>query len=452
MMSSPLVAVIVWAALAAWLGQLVGPKLGISRPGLVERLVIGLVLLHAWMLLLDAVGVPWTRATLLGPAALAAFMQWRVGPSPKHGDHESGRIPDRRGLSLVLADVVALGAVAGFASYAWSLRSLAPDFIYHWGLKGRHFAAEGGVSWALLRGHDASYLHPDYPLFVPNLYAATELLSGLWNEPALAVWSVLYLALLVWEMRCVADEVLGGVWGHAAYASGALVLSAFSIGHLQAGAADIPFALAVLALARQLWRLGEEPARGQTVARIGVWSAFAVVCKIEGYPLAALAVALTWLRCHGLRLGALPGWLVRRWVVWMPTAVLGGGWIFTMWSRGLYQATNSGRPSWERAQLTFEALPAALSVSTWSGLAWLLPLLPLGLLLRGPRWLVLLPCLQIAFYLSSYVGGAQSTTFWVVSSFPRLVFHVMPVLWIGIWWATRVPASTAHGGVPCRAD
>lgn len=455
MTSSPLVAVVVWAALAIWIGQLAAPWLGVLRSSLTERVAIGLVLLHAWMMLLDAAQIPWNRSTLLAPAVLALLAQWRwVGVGGSRHPAARGQIREAAGV-LAVADLVAALAVAAFAYASWTLRSLAPDFIYHWGLKARHFAAEGGVEWSLLQGHDASYLHPDYPLMVPNLYAATELLSGVWSEPALMVWSVLFFGLLVWEGRGAADDVVGGAPGRLASATAALVLAGFSIGHLQAGAADLPFALAVLALARQLWRLGNRMNRPemdaqQVLARIGVWSAFAVVCKIEGFPLAALAVGLAWLRCEWMgrspvaALRRLPGWLGRHWMVWAPTALLGGWWLATMWSKGLYQATNSGWPTWERVQLTAEALPTALGVPTWTGLAWLLPLLPLGLSVPRLRWFVLLPCLQVGFYLSSYIGGAQSTTFWVVSSFPRLAFHVMPVVWMGIWAMVAWPFASAE--------
>lgn len=429
MTSSPVLALIVWAALATWLGQLAGQRLGLKHPSLGERLVLGLLLLHAWMMLLDAFGVPWTRASLLAPALLGVLAHWLDGGSGvrEHATRAGALAVDR--LSVV-ADAVGLAAVAAFAYCAWTLRALAPDFIYHWGLKGRQAAAQAGIDWPLLQGHDASYLHPDYPLLVPSLYGATDILAGAWHEPTLMLWSVVFLGLLVLECRRASEDLIGGSYGRIAWATAALVLAGFSIGHLQAGAADIPFALAVLALARQLWCL-HTTRDDQIWIRVGVWTAFAVVCKIEGFPLAAFALGLAWLRSEDLDpAGGLPGWLRRRWVAWVPAAVLGGWWLLTMGARDLYQASNSGWPTWERVRLTAQALPTALSAPSWSGLAWLLPLLFVGLFVRRVRWFVVLPCLQVAFYLSSYVGGEQSTTFWVISSFPRLVFHVMPVLWL----------------------
>lgn len=448
--SSPGIAVVVWAALAIWCGQLVGTRLGLARSSLAERLAMGLVALHAWMMLLDVADIAWTRASLLAPAVLALLLQWRSDPGGTTQEAVRSRQgPNARGGRVALADAMAAASVVAFAWSAWTLRSLAPDFVYHWGVKARHFAAQGGVDWALLQGHDTSYLHPDYPLLIPNLYVSTEILSGIWDEPAAMLWSVLFFAVLILECRRLADEVIGGVLGRVAFATAAAVLSGFSIGHLQAGAADLPFALALLALARQFGLLAQTGRSSHALARIGVWSAFAVICKIEGFPLAAFAIGLAWLRSeHAARrpLPALRGlleWLRRHGSVWAPSALLGGWWLFTMGSKGLFQSTNSGWPTWERIRLTAEALPMALNVPTWSGLAWLLPLLPLGLLVRRLRWLVLLPCLQVAFYLSSYVGGAQSTSFWVLSSFPRLVFHVMPVLWIAIW--AVVARSIASG-------
>ncbi len=438
----------VLAALCAWLGRsvldpLMARSRGTARTGcerdqnscarplvsLAESLAAGLLLLHLWMLALDHLRVTWTPITLLlGPLALLLVVHRvtsvRLQASPI--ERSSPQIEP-----WGWGEWVALGCVGLFGWSAWTQRSVAPDFIFHWGVKGRRFFELGGVDWRFLERPEFSYIHPDYPLMVPNSTAALALLAGSWNEAILMLWSVLLFGILVLEIRRVLVD--GGLDRESVQWSLAIVvapLCGFSMAHLQAGAADIPFALALIAISRALWRIDRDLSAPM---RLGLWVAFAVATKIEGLPLASSALLLAAIRlAPRMRRELAAG---RHGVVaWCSTALLaplllvGGWWWYQVLSRGLLQPSNTGLPNAERLRLTLETLPQALSMSSWVGMAWLILLLPLLALPSRWRWFGAVSCFQLAFYLATYIGGDQDTAFWVLSSFPRLLFHLMPVV------------------------
>lgn len=79
------------------------------------------------------------------------------------------------------------------------------------------------------------------------------------------------------------------------------------------------------------------------------------------------------------------------------------------------------------------AVAAALGTREWHGLPWLLPvLLPLLALRRATRPLGLVAGGQALVYLSIYLTSGLEARFYVLSSLPRLLFHLMPAALVGL--------------------
>lgn len=445
-------------------------RLARGRAELGESFALGLVILGAWLQLLDLVGVSWSPVTVLLPAALA-FVLERTG---KHGVARSVQNPraQRSIQPWSWGEWMAAMGVGLFAWSAFTLRSMSPDFVYHWGVKGRRFFELGAIDWAFLERTGAGYLHPDYPLLVSSVYGATATIAGTWSETSLMLLSVAAAALLVLEARSILQDAAGDSWAldswqfAAGVATVSLVLMAFSMAHEQAGAADILFGLSATGLSRRLlllasptWTKGQSDDLSDRLLPIGVWAALAVATKIEGVPLAVFALSVASglvlaKRNEAGRRGSLESRLftiLTAWRLWALPLVVGAWWLGNVYRHDLFQSSNFGVPNVERVRSTLDALPQALSLSSWSGLAWLIVAVPVLLLARPPasvgglRILVLLPALQLGFYLFTYFGGEQNTTFWVLSSFPRLVFHLMPVTLVAVMIALSSQRSLGRG-------
>lgn len=235
MTSLALLAAVGLPLLLMFLGSRLSGWLAAPGDGALFRAVVylmaGALVLHLLMMLLDAVGLPWTPASLLLPLAALAALAHRFVPRPA----ERTRLPSDPGWG----DAVALAAVAVFALFSLTLWITIPDFVYHWGIKGARFALDRGIDFPYLARSWNWPLHPDYPNLLPELYAATAILGGGFRAPALMLWSAVWLAALVLAAR----EVLRR-WApdrfvqQAAVAGMALAAAGFGIGHLMAGAAD----------------------------------------------------------------------------------------------------------------------------------------------------------------------------------------------------------------------
>jgi hypothetical protein len=201
-----------------------------------------------------------------------------------------------------------------------------------------------------------------------------------------------------------------------------LGLAAFCIGYYQAGSADLPFALALLLGASAL----SEPRAGPAALRAGLAAAFAAALKIEGPPFAAILLALVALR-HGRELWRRPRLLA---LAAVPAALVIAPWAYLLARHDLYQPTNSAglAVALDPARLVTIAAHAwrVLLLPQWHGGPLLLLALPLLLLARGSRWIAALCGLQLAFYLYVYASAPLEPGFFVLSSFPRLVLHVLP--------------------------
>lgn len=396
----------------------------LTAPGdsALQRLVlgaaVGMVAFHLLATFLDLTGLRWSVASLAIALVTMLALALRFG----------GRIPEgeRRRLpsNLGWGDETALLSLAVFALVALTLWATTPDFVFHWGLKGHRFFLARGVDYPYLAQSWDWAIHPDYPNLVPELYAASALIAGRFDPPSLMLWSVPFFALLLAAIR----EALRGLepWERqAGIALAAVALSAFAIGHRMAGGADWLPALALLAAIPALTR---PPDRAGDL-QIGALAAFAAAAKVEGVMLAGLLCLAQlarrpsegrWLGVGRLvRLGALPALVILPW------------WIQVR-RYHLFSVMSTDGLTAERTRITLAAVLDVLNLSDWHGFSYVIVLLPLLFLRRATRPLAWVLGGQLTFYLWIYLVSGFETRLYVLTSFPRLLFHLVPAVGVGV--------------------
>jgi hypothetical protein len=389
----------------------------------------GLVAFHVLLTLLDLLGIPWHPALLAALLAGLFGLAWRFRP-------EAPRLPP----DLGWGDGITLFALAGFTLLALTSWIAIPDFVYHWGVKGARFAAAQGTDYAFLARPWNWAIHPDYPNLLPELYAATALLSGGFSATWMMLWSAVFFALLLAGARAAFRQAGAGRFStQAGLALLALVLGAFGIGHLMAGAADWMIALAVVAAVPHLLR----PPDPEGDLGVAFAAAFAAASKIEGVPLAGILI-LVQLGRHAWAERRLPWRAALR--LGFPVAVVVLPWLFQAVRHGLFQSSNSGAFEASRAALILPALREAVTAAIWHGFGWAV-LLPLPLLFsRKVRPVAAVAALLLLFDLYVYFTAPVDTRFYVLSSFPRLMFQVIPALLVAAVVAMDVHKSERPAG------
>jgi hypothetical protein len=413
--------------------------------------VAGLVLLFVLLLALDAAGVAWRRVSLAGGVLLlaavlgsAAVLRLRTAaPEPAAAAAWPGP-----GWGAAVAAAV----TAAFAWAASTRRVAIPDFVYHWGLKGKRYHLAGGVDVPFLA--DPLHLtdHPDYPNLLPSLYAATAHVRGWFDEVSMLLWSVVFLLLLaVFARTALVRGGARGAWLEAGTAVVALVSGMVAVGYDLAGGADLALALAVvMALPALLPADGDgtaetREARRADDLRVGLAAALAAGTKIEGVVLAALLLAARgWAGRAGpggAARGGGRGRLLARlpWLAVPPAAVV-LPWLATALHHGLFSGDNAGALDLGRLGIVLPAAAEALGTREWRGFPWLLLLLPWPLALRRTRTAAALVALQAGFYLAIYLAAPVDTRFYVLSSLPRLLVHLVPPLLVLLVLAAATPA------------
>jgi hypothetical protein len=415
------VALPVALALPALLG-LLGHRLaaGLAAPGdgALYRFTVyvlgGAVVLHLLLTLLDFARVPWhpLLLVLLG----AAF--WALARRFLPRGPEGARLPSDIGWG----DWTALGALAALTLIGLTGWIAFNDFIFHWGIKGERFFFARGTDYAYLARPWNWVLHPDYPNLLPELYAATALLAGRFDMPAMMLETSAFFALLLAAAReGLRQGGAGRFLRQAGLALVALAAGAFGIGYMILGGADWLIALALAAAVPPLLR----PADRTGDFQIGVIAAFAAASKMEGMPLAAFLVLVQWARhVLGERRPAV-GAALR---AGLPVAVVVLPWLGRAVHHHLFLAINSGPFTPSRAPEILAASLEALQTPAWHGFLWAMLLPPLLLLHRRTRPFAAVATLQLlfCFYVYFTAAGADQTRVYVLSNFARLGFHLVP--------------------------
>lgn len=396
--------------------------LGSREDDLALDLAAGLVVLHLLLLVTSLAGIPWRWLTPALAACLLALAWPRGVPVG----------PARRRSRIGVGDLVAAGAVGFFATLTAGSWLTTPDYIYHWGAKARHFALADGIDWYYLAASHNWRIHPDYPNLWPEIVAISARLLGSSDSPVLLLWSPLLVGVLLLTARRTLDQVAHRA-SQPAMAALALALVGFAVGHEMAGAADWLIALAgALAVPALL-----APRDLEGDARIAVAAALAASSKIEGVPFAVCLVAAH-LVGRGEGRFRLPSWqsLVR---IGLPIAAVLVPWLVQAWRLHLFRPTNAGGFDAARGAAIWPAVFQVARLPAWQGLPFALALLPLGLFAARHRRLAVALLAQLTFYLWVYYTGPVDTRFYVLSSLPRLLLHLIPAAAIGL--ATALPAA-----------
>lgn len=452
-MSLAAFAVLALAAGLVFLGSRFSGVLVQSGDGAPHRAVVygmtGALVAHLLLTALDAFGIPWHPLLLIALLAAAAGLVHRFSPQRA----EPARLPSELGWG----DGLALLALLVFTCMALTLWIMTPDFVYHWGLKGHHFFLHRGVDYAWLARPWNWPIHPDYPNLLPELFASSALLAGGFEPRAQMLWTSLFFLLMLASAR-EGLRAAGDRWtAQAALAILALTAAQFGMGHLMAGAADWMIAAAFLAAVPALLRPPDRAGDWQ----VGIAAAFAAASKIEGAPFAVILAGTQFLR-HALHERRLDGRVALR--LGLPAAAVGVPWLLRVVRHGLFLDTNSGPFDAAQAKVIFPALIEALADPAWHGLSLLVLLGPVLLLVRRIRAVAAVATLQLLFYLYVYFTAPVEPRYYVVTSFSRLVLHLIPALVVagavaaGRWRnscfpdtacaASRGSTTSARGGLP----
>lgn len=418
------------------------------------RGVAGAVLVYLLLLGLHLLSVEWRPAVIL---ALAAALWWILRRWTSERRSEP-RVQTAKGARRPLApgwgDAVAIGCLAVLIWVALHRWSVHPDLIYHWGLKARRFALLGGIDTELLaRPWNLSTIHPAYPHLVPALFAFTTRLLGGYQEAAMVLWTApLYAAMLAAARQIASREGCSafGIQSTLALTAVATLMAGVSL-QILGGPDWILAALPLLA-----WPALQRPGVAADRA-IGWIAALGAGAKMEGIAMGIFLVGLyavvRWRAARspiagsprerdeqgaGQRgdLALLLGWMVR---VGLPSVLVLLPWWWIGSQHDLFGHSYRGALAPQWTGVIFATVLERLRLVSWHGLGWIVMLLPAFLLPKRSRAMQAIGCLllaQLAFYLFAYFASpyesAEAVRVYVRSNFPRLAFHLVPTLLVGL--------------------
>lgn len=437
-----LLAALALPALLGLLGSGLAGVLAAPGDGALYRFTLyvmsGAVVLHVLLTLLDFARVPWSPLLLIVLGAVLFALARRFLPRNSSRARLSSDFGWGEGIALFALAVFILIALTGWITM--------PDFVYHWGIKGKHFYLARGVDYSYLSKAWNWYTHPDYPNLVPELFAVTALLAGGFDLPAMMLGTGVVFALLLAATREGLRQ--GGVdrfTRQAGLALVALAIAAFGVGYQMAGAADWMLALAAAAAVPPLLRPPDRTGDFQ----IATAAAFAAAAKMEGVPLAGI-LALVQLARRPWRLASERrpslGAALR---LGLPIAAVVLPWWGRMRYHHLALAINSGPFRLSRAGTILRSVLETLGTPEWHGFILAVFLPPLLLLHRRTRAFAAAATLQLLFYLFTYfTGGLEDVHFFVISNFARLAFQLVPASLVAalVAWGEREAVEMERAG------
>lgn len=241
------------------------------------------------LLLLEAIGVSWSRAALLVTTPfLSLIAMVACARAAARNEHQVTSDDRSRWLALPF-DLLTLLLIAGHAVRA----TLAPvwqwDFWMIWGMKARAFAEEGGIDWRLLQDPlQNEAIQPAYPLLLPLVLDVDTLIRGAWDDRNAALLFTAFAAAALLVIRDLLAQELRSGWRAGA---GTLALAGTALSGW-VGTAEIPliaFATTGVLLVRNALRIEKEGGLPFAALLLG----FGAATKLEGMTfLAALFAAL----------------------------------------------------------------------------------------------------------------------------------------------------------------
>lgn len=366
---------------------------------------------------------PGPRKLLLAEAVLlaAALLLRRRGvreQTPSFSPNTS------RALRLALLAAAAAGGLL-FSLSALAEPIWATDFLAIWGLKGKTIFFASGIPETLFRDPALAWSHPEYPLFLPLLFASLAAFARDWNDRALALlYPALQLGTILAAYGFLSRRV-NRMAGAVAAALIGLFLPLYRAGHV--GMADIPLAFGLVLLSCAFLDAGEKSS-GAVRARLALASLFCAATKQEGL-LFVVLLAATWLLARrrvdtGGRAGALVALL-------LPAAL---HWVLLCAARGPLRNRDFDRTllapgRW--AEL-FERLgEVGMRILAVEGAGAAVALLAVAVFLivtgRGAEDLLLIPLTTQVLVYAAIAALSSFGAIWLVqASFARIVSALFP--------------------------
>ena len=314
--------------------------------------------------------------------------------------------------------VLAAAAALGVAVY--TLRALtepmgANDYIAIWGLKGKTFyGARGYPDWL----RSLEYAHPEYPLGLPQLYAAVSFATGHWDDHAMALLFPLFqlgtlVVLFGWlRRRGVSPEVAGlaavlVAWFEPLY-SGFLT-----------GMAEVPLAFGVLLFGTALADALDETDAG-ALRRLIAAALLVAGTKNEGLFFAIVGAIVTLVFGKG-----------RRWKIAL--AALGPALLMRVlhwpWrSRVPLADFDAGLFSTNRVWDSLVAAAGLLGAQTWIGLALVVILIAAGRSVASGNRLLMLAGAGVAAYLVIPAFAVRGPAWLIETTLLRTTAALVPLL------------------------
>ena len=326
---------------------------------------------------------------------------------------------ERRPVTFHWLDVFTAFTLFAYAVYATVAPVWEWDFWALWGLKARVFFEYRGIDWRFLESPWNEFAHTDYPVLLPTNYAFIGLLNGGWSDRWLGLLTVGYVVAVVLIVRDLAAQETSPFI--------AALITAIATGIAASrfiGIAEAPMiaygAAAVLFVRRSLlfddgaaWRHGVVLLGcGANVKNEGLALGVAVVIA-----LLIVKAKKPWRLWPSLAIAA--PWLLLRAFHVLPTDLLGGSMMERLWTRLHYPASillflaeTLSRP------LLWEALLVGLALAPAANR-------------RRERFVLIVTCCQLVFFVSSYFVTALSPLWHIASSWLRLTWQAaLPITYV----------------------
>ncbi|HZI66847.1 MAG TPA: hypothetical protein VFF17_09815 [Thermoanaerobaculia bacterium] len=195
----------------------------------------------------------------------------------------------RSGTALLL--LVAAAAWLVFLVESLGEPMWSTDYLAMWGLKGKTVFELGFVPMRLFQDPALYWAHREYPLLVPFSLATLASFAGAWDDQALALlFPLCELATLLALFGFLARRV-STVAGAAAAALASLDF--FLYRAVNAGTAEVPFALTLVLVCGAFLDVRNDPTR-PAVVRLVVASLLCASTKQEGTLFVLLLAAAMW--------------------------------------------------------------------------------------------------------------------------------------------------------------
>lgn len=322
-------------------------------------------------------------------------------------------------LSWIVDGALAV-SIAGHLRYA----TLAPlgewDFWAIWGLKARVFWEHGGIDWAFLQNPDNSFAHTDYPPLLPLNFAFLTFAQGEWSDRWLGIFFTAFLAaglLIVRDLirRDIRSPYLAALATLAI--AGPLLSTPLGLGD---GLVAVASGCGFLFVRRAI--LDADPVHFRTGA---ILLGIGALSKNEGLAfLVAVTAAVVLTAARDRFRTALRLW---------PAYAIAATWLVPRAFASLATDLFSGATLGERIVQKVRSFPVLLDALAtnlpaypwfWAGVIVAFAIAGSKAVSRE-RLALMTVCIQLLFYIGSYIASPHDPSWHVLHSWRRLVEHLV---------------------------